>query len=208
MLTLALCKPAIRRTAQVGDRVLAITSRALQQSGGYPEAAVIYCATVSEAVEARAYYARRSSFRARPDYVYHFRPATGEFRHTGKTALHATPESVRKDLGGFPVYRNGRVLICDEFRYFGSGAIPIPESMPRLLGIAAALGQGHRVFHGGADPAIDRELDRLFRALGRQVTRFTPRKVEADLYERRAFGREKGKAPAPISHADATAALF
>ena len=91
-----LCKPAIRRTAEPGDRLLAVTSRALEQREGYPAAAVIYAATVSEAVDAREYYAARSRFRTRPDCVYRFWPETGEIRHTGTTALHATADSVRK----------------------------------------------------------------------------------------------------------------
>ena len=187
LLSLALCKPAIRRTAQPGDRILGLTSRSLVRRDGYPEAAVIYCAAVSELVDARTYYADKSRFRGRPDCVYAFVPETGELLHTGKTALHATPESQTRDLGRFPFYRNGRVLLCEEFRYFGAGAIPIPASAPRLRHLAEALGQGHRVFTAGDDPAIDAELDRLFRALARHATRFTPREVAADVYERRAF---------------------
>ena len=40
---------------------------------------------------------------------------------------------------------------------------------------------------------MDRELQRLFRLLARRPTRFTPRQVEADVYERRALaGSELG----------------
>ena len=187
LLTLSLCKPAIRRTAEAGDRLVALTSRALQQRDGYPEAAVIYAATVSEAVDARTYYSTRSRFRSRPDCVYVFSPEEGVFRHTGNTPLHANPESEAKDLGRFPFYRNGRVLLCREFRYFGAGAPVIAAELPKLRHVAEVLGQGHRVFRNGDDPAMDAELDRLFRTLLRQETRFTPREVAADSYERRAF---------------------
>lgn len=207
LLSLALCKPAIRRTAQPGDRLLAVTSRALEQREGYSETAIVYGAVVSETADARVYYARQSPFRKRPDCVYRFLTRTGEFRHAGKTALHATPESERKDLGRFPHYRNGRVLVCEEFRYFGREASPIPTSMPRLHGVVAALGQGHRVFDGGEDAAIDRELDRLFLLLAREETRFTPRNVEADVYERRAFDRRLEGGPPPRASGDGQTAL-
>ena len=207
LLSLALCKPAIRRTAQPGDRLLAVTSRALEQKESYPEAAIIYCAIVSGIADAREYYALESPFRKRPDCVYRFQTKTGEFRHTGKTALHATPESERKDLGRFPHYRNGRVLVCEEFRYFGREAVPIPPSMLRLHRVVASLGQGHRVFDGGEDTEIDRELHRLFLLLARKETRFTPRNVEADVYERRAFDRRVEGSPLPRASGSGQTAL-
>lgn len=198
VLSLALCKPAIRRTAQPGDRIVALTSRALEKSSGYPEAAVIYCGTVSDVADARQYYAARSRFRSRPDCVYLFSSQTGEIRHTGKTALHATPESQARDLGRHPIYRNGRVLLCEDFRYFGAEAVPLPESLPRLLQLTQTLGQGHRVFPAGEDPAMDRELDRLFRALAKRTTRYTPREVQADVYERRALRAVQAEVAVPV----------
>jgi len=188
LLTLSICKPAIRRTAHPGDRILGLTSRALQASDGYPPASVIYAATVDEVLPARDYYAPRSAFRSRPDCIYEFDHALGDLRHTGRTALHADPAHLARDLGRYPYYRNGHILLCRDFRYFGPAAIAIPNRLPHLRHTAEALGQGHRVFTAGDDAAMDRELDAIFRALRKLPTRHTPTQVHGDAYDHRSAG--------------------
>lgn len=184
LLTLAICKPAIRRTAQPGDRILGIASRALERKEGYAPAAVIYSGTVAEAVPARAYYAPDSPFRRRPDCVYLWQAGDDSFVHNGRSGLHAHPEHRGKDLGGrLSGYANGRVLLLRDFRYFGPGARSLPESLPRLHGVVAALGQGHRVFGEGDDPAMDAELEALFRRLRRRRGTVSPTEVAADSYD-------------------------
>jgi len=75
LLTLAICKPAIRRTAQPGDRIVGITSHALARRDGYPLLAVIYAAVVGEGIEARDYFDVRAEFVSRPDCIYRFHHA-------------------------------------------------------------------------------------------------------------------------------------
>ena len=70
LLTLAICKPAIRRTAQPGDRILGITSHSLAHSDGYPLNSVIYAAIVREGLDARDYFS--PSYTHRPDCIYAF----------------------------------------------------------------------------------------------------------------------------------------
>ena len=81
LLTLSICKPAIRRTAQVGDRLLGLTSRALVDREGYPACAVIYAARVSGALDFGAYYAAGSGFTRRPDCIYALDAETGMLQH-------------------------------------------------------------------------------------------------------------------------------
>jgi len=178
LLTLSICKPAIRRTAQPGDRILGITSRALEASDGYPLGAVIYAARVSGAVDPREYYAERSAFRQRPDCIYAFHQANGRLLHSGKTRLHSDPRYEPRDIGSYPFYRNARALLSTDFRYFGASAPVIPARLYRLRQIAEELGQGHRVFAEQADEAS--ELDTLFRLLWKRPTLHTPAWVEEE----------------------------
>ena len=181
LLTLAICKPAIRRTAQPGDRILGITSHSLANRDGYPLCAVIYAAIVQEGIEARNYFAPGTTFASRPDCIYEFHQQNGRAAHAGRTNLHRAPANLLKDLGTYPYYRNGRVLLADDFRYFGSAAIPIPPRLHLLYAAAESLGQGHRVYTT-TDPE-SREADTLFRALWKLPTRHTPSQVDADAYD-------------------------
>ncbi len=182
LLTLAICKPAIRRTAQPGDRILGITSHSLAHSEGYPLGAVIYAAIVREGVEARDYFAPAGPFTHRPDCIYEFHQHNGTVAHNGRSRLHAAEQHMLKDLGRYPFYRNGRILLCDAFRYFGSEAVRIPPRLHLLAAAAEALGQGHRVYTE-RDPE-SREADALFRLLWKRATRFTPAAVDGDTYDR------------------------
>ncbi len=178
LLTLSICKPAIRRTAQPGDRLLGITSVALAQREGYPLGAVIYSAQVARTLDFGAYYALENGFGQRPDCIYRLDPETGRIVHAGRSRLHTEPGYLARDLGREPVFRNARTLLCEQFRYFGSKAVVIPARFPQLRQIADALGQGHRVFEETAPEAG--ELDRLFALLWRRETRFTPASVEGE----------------------------
>ena len=192
MLTLAICKPAIRRTAQPGDRILGITSHALAQTDGYPLGAVIYAAIVAEGVEARDYFAPASLFTHRPDWIYDFHQHVGRAAHRGLSALHLDERHMLRDLGRYPFYKNGRVLLCEEFRYFGAGAILIPPRLSLLTTAAETLGQGHRVF-SDRDPEAQ-EADALFRSLWKRPTSFTPGEVAGDTYDHRPVKRKKTRA--------------
>jgi hypothetical protein len=180
LLTLAICKPAIRRTAQPGDRILGITSHALAQSDGYPLQSVIYAAVVAEGIDARDYFT--PAYTARPDCIYEFHRHNGTAAHSGRSNLHRAPAHLVKDLGRYPFYKNGRVLLCRDFRYFGAAAVKIPARLHLLNAAAEALGQGHRVFTE-QDPE-SREADALFRHLWKRPTAFTPAQVDSDAYDR------------------------
>jgi Nucleotide modification associated domain 2 len=180
-LTLAICKPAIRRTAQPGDRILGITSRSLANREGYPLGAVIYAAKVSRTLDPGDYYNQRGEFRSRPDCIYAFHRATGTLQHTGRTGLHDDPAYAARDIGRYPYYRNARTLLCEDFRYFGAKAILIPGSMSTLLKIVDGLGQGHRVFEETSP--LSTEVGSLFKLLWKVPTSYTPAQVEEEAYD-------------------------
>jgi hypothetical protein len=178
LLTLSICKPAIRRTAQPGDRILGITSHALATSDNYPLLAVLYAARVTGALDPRDYYAQQSPFLQRPDCIYEFHQQNGRLFHAGRTPLHNDPAYLPRDIGSYPFYRNARTLLSSDFRYFGSAAVLIPPRLPMLLDIAEDLGQGHRVFTPSSPESP--ELDALFRLLWRRPSRHTPTTVLAE----------------------------
>ena len=180
LLSLSICKPAIRRTAEPGDRILGLTSRALAQNEGYPLNAVIYAAIVSQTVDARTYYARQSHFRSRPDCIYQFHRVNGTLTHTGMTPLHADEAYLARDIGRYPFYKNGRTLLSTDFRYFGSEALQIPVTSRYLHQMADSLGQGHRVYLGTEVEGT--ELNQLFTRLWVYPTRYTPRTVTSEAY--------------------------
>jgi hypothetical protein len=178
LLTLSICKPAIRRTAEPGDRILGITSRALAKMEGYPLLSVIYAARVTGVLDPQTYYAAGSPFRDRPDCIYAFHQSNGHLDHAGRSPLHADPSYAARDIGRYPFYKNARTLLSTDFRYFGSAAVKIPARLPRLLHVAESLGQGHRVF-GDSDPEVA-ELDALFKLLWRRPSRWTPTLVHTE----------------------------
>ncbi len=183
LLSLAICKPAIRRTAQPGDRILGLTSRVLEQREGYPALSVIYAAEVTEVLDATAYYAPRSPWRSRPDCIYRYDVDTGDLQHTGETGLHADPRHRRRDLGREGLYENARILLSTDFTYLGATAFVLHHRYQRLRELVSALGQGHRVLTAGRDATMDGELNAVFQEIAKQPPRFTPRKVHADSYD-------------------------
>ena len=184
LLTLAICKPAIRRTAMPGDRIVGITSHSLAQSDGYPLLSVIYAAVVLDGIDAADYFSPENY--ARPDCIYEFHQQNGRALHRGASQVHADARHVLKDLGQYPFYRNGRVLEASDFRYFGAEAVRIPSRLHLLCAEAEALGQGHRVYTETDVEA--RELDALFKLLWKRPTRHTPAKVDGDAYDLKGRG--------------------
>ena len=178
LLSLSICKPAIRRTAEPGDRILGITSQALHAREGYPLCAVIYAAVVGEAVAPQVYYAAESPFGSRLIASTASTKRWVGSRTAAVPRCHNDPAYEARDIGRYPYYRNARTLLSTEFRYFGAEALPIPSRLPLLLQAAESLGQGHRVYEAG-DPEA-RELDALFRLLWKRPTRFTPASVDRE----------------------------
>lgn len=175
-LTLAICKPMIRTQAQVGDRILGITSKALAAKYGYPLDSVIYAAVVDQVLDGKDYY--KLEFAHRLDCIYSFSETTGKFARVPTTGIHSCPTDIERDLGVYPMYKRSRVLVCKSFRYFGKNSRRIPDSCPQLLEVSRSLTQGHRVYTGASTEGV--ELDILYRQLWMSTTRYTPLQLQSD----------------------------
>ena len=132
ILSLAICKPKIRGTANAGDWVIGVGGKRLGKG-------VIYVARVSKAVGVEYYINRK--FATRPDCIYR-RTGSGELVRKAGAQYHEAPGNRYHDVGSAPKYRRARVLWCKEFRYFGENREPIPV---RLREFITSIGRGHRV---------------------------------------------------------------
>jgi hypothetical protein len=140
--TLACCKPAIRRTANVGDWIVGLSSK--------PEYKIIYAMQVKEILLHKDYF-HDSRFVAKiPDYnagntknkcgdnIYEYM-SNGKYRqlpskHSNKKNREIEDKEAKKhDLSG------KYVLVSKRFHYFGRNAIKLPKEFRCLK-----AGRGHR----------------------------------------------------------------
>ena len=133
LLTLATCKPAIRRTARAGDLIAAFAP------SPFPRDMLAYAARVLEVVEWSTYVSEHA-YPRRNDAVYSFLP-DGQVKRL-RAGYHPTDHHMSQDL-------SGPVLIFDpaETWYFGEN----PQALPKHLewcsigGKGSGTGRGHRV---------------------------------------------------------------
>lgn len=162
MLTLAICKPRIRATAEVGDWIVGVAARSLR--AGAP---LIYVAQVTEVLEDGQYYALSETKRRR-DAIYEWKK--GRLRMKPPPQVHDETDVLR-DIGSAPRHGGARVLVSKKFRYFGETASAWYASVsPRAHSLAESVGRGHRVNHSESDYL---ELNRVIRAAMRKRQRQT-----------------------------------
>jgi hypothetical protein len=148
MCSLATCKKLIRRHAHVGDWVIATGSAQYERAGQ------LVCAMkVSETMSFDGYWSDPRFQAKKPvingsrmmgygDNIYHHAPDGGWVQADSHHSLEggvANPKNLNDDT------ETDRVLIADEFWYFGSSAPTIP---PQLRGDGKAdicVGRGHKV---------------------------------------------------------------
>lgn len=121
---------------------------------------IIYIARVTGT--AGSEYYRDRAFVRRPDCIYHFRG--GELIRKKAAAYHEDPGNRARDIGPAPEYRNARVLLSSDFRYFGKPKEPIPDDSQAFVD---STGRGHRVNH---DPARRDALNTLIGNLWRKYS--------------------------------------
>ncbi|HEY3443634.1 MAG TPA: hypothetical protein VGK29_22945 [Paludibaculum sp.] len=137
--TLACCKPGIRRTANVGDWIVGLTSKGEGNK-------IVYFMRVDEVLGVDDYWNDKRFRQKRPRYdkelrlrcgdnIYDPLP-NGDFRQL--RSMHSDgererPEKKAKDLGG------KNVLISETFAYFGSKPLPLPQELESLI-----VARGHR----------------------------------------------------------------
>jgi len=157
VLSLAICKPAIRSTAEPGDTLVGFAAKSMRA-----DQRLVYAAVVTEKVPGGAYY-RERGFQRRRDSVYAWR--NGGFVPRRDAVVKITDEDIANDLGAAPEYKRANVLLSDNYRYFAeTRAADYRADAPALARMIDALGQGHRIHHG------DRVRDELERYLARLWT--------------------------------------
>jgi hypothetical protein len=140
LLSLAICKPMIRESAKENDFIFGFSANSL-----HADNRLIYVARITEEIPKGRYYID-PRFAGRVDRIYEQRGA----KFVWKTdALYHDSNAVDHDLGKYPEYERAKVLLSNDFRYFGrSGNADYKLSYPRIKAAIENLGRGHRKNHG------------------------------------------------------------
>lgn len=153
VLSLAICKPFIRSTAEVGDIVIGFAANSLHKDNR-----IIYVARVTEKLKNGDYY-KQSKYKRRADCIYEW--LGGLFVQRAGALYHGSPADLAKDLGKHPSYPRANTLLSQEFCYFGASGSATYKTAFTLVGAAVtALRQNHRVNH---DPKLLNQLEKLAR---------------------------------------------
>ena len=136
-LSLAICKPRIRATAEVGDWIVGIAGKSL-----HPDSGLLYIAQVDQVLENGEYY-RDGRFARRPDAVYEWKGSRLKLRADPR--FHG-PENAGSDIGDAPDYTQARVLLSSKFRYYGRASSTWYAAISSLAHqMGQARGIGHKV---------------------------------------------------------------
>ncbi len=153
VLTLALCKPKIRKVAKEGSLVIGFGG---QRLGGR----LIYAAYVTGKPPLGDYY-RKARYHGRPDCIY--RDTGGRPRRLKNAEFHSESDQSKTDVGRH--FEKAYVLVSNSFRYFGrDGNTDYRTRYKRIAMMLDRLTQGHRVNH---DPRLREELLLLVKELWR-----------------------------------------
>ena len=153
LLSLAICKPKLRRTAEEGDILIGFAATSLHEDNR-----LIYVARVSERLENGEYY-RSRKYNGRGDCIYKWE--NERFKPRADARYHGSPGDLMHDLGNPSEYLQAITLISRGFCYFGaSGTDSYKKAFPLVAKAVANLGQGHRVNH---DPSLLVQLNKLAR---------------------------------------------
>ena len=139
LLSLAICKPQVRRTAKPGDWIFGF--------GGKPlKGRLIYIARVTKCVKEGRYYTvdreDTYNFKERADRIYRYE--NGEYKLRRGAKYHSDGNHVERDLG--KDYSNAVTLLSDNFRYWGKrGKSDYRKRFGEVAEVLDRLTQGHRV---------------------------------------------------------------
>lgn len=163
LLSLAICKPSIRASAQVGDWILGFGAKSTIGEK------LIYIAEVTDKLSNGTYY-EDPRFQTRPDCIYRWR--RGRLSWQPGSRFHEGGQE--KDIGPPPHHR-AMVLLSTNFRYLGKdGTEDYKSAYPVIAKAVAALKQGHRVNHSA-------ELEGALRSLQQDLWRRYPRQKRIGL---------------------------
>jgi hypothetical protein len=136
LLSLAICKPKIRKTAGKGSFVFGFGGKDYEER-------LIYIARVTAKLEGDAYY-RLRRYARRPDCIY--RVENGRPVRIASAKHHFESDHRKKDVGFH--FERAFVLLSNDFRYFGGkGTEDYKRRYPKIARLIDDLTQGHRRHH-------------------------------------------------------------
>lgn len=144
--TLATCKPEIRKAARVGDWVIGTGAKVYGLNDH-----IVFAMRVTEVMGFQNYWDDPRFFRKRPnlsgslkqlygDNIYH-KDATGAW--TQENSHHSRPDGSVEPKNLAHDLRVDRVLVSDNFAYWGEQAPPLPADLRGREGVVKS-GRGHR----------------------------------------------------------------
>lgn len=162
--TLATCKKVIRRVAAVGDWVVGTGSARYHRTGQ-----LIFAMRVSETLTFDAYWADDRFALKRPDLTGSRMRAFGDniYRHEGDEwrqldSHHSLPGGIVNDLNLADDTETDRVLVAEDFAYFGANAKPIPDAFVGEGPHNICARRGHKkTFDAQTEAGFLEWLDRL-----------------------------------------------
>lgn len=153
LLSLSICKPMLRSTAEKENIVIGFAANSL-----HADNRIIYVARVNDKLVNGDYY-RPGNYNGRADCIYEWR--SGRFTSRAGALYHGSSGDLVHDLGQHPNYPRANTLLSREFCYFGaSGSDAYKKAFPIVAKAVAALGRGHRVHH---DAKLLTELEKFAR---------------------------------------------
>jgi hypothetical protein len=136
VLTLAICKPKIRSTAEENDWIVGFGGKDLNER-------LIYVAQVNQKLKDGEYYKNDKYFK-RPDCIYRWDPGGQKYYWLNGKKYHPGGANLNHDLD------NGKalVLLSQYYSYFGNlGTSQYKAKYPEIKKHIETLKQGHRINH-------------------------------------------------------------
>lgn len=161
--TLACCKPKIRQSAEIGDLIVGLTPKALGHK-------IVYVMRVSQKMTFAEYWNASKFRKKKPDFQGNRQRKAGDniycpledgtfaqlsSRHSRRDGTE-DHEKKKWDLSG------RYVLASEDFVYFGSEAIDLPQAFNRLI-----VGRGHRKVTPTQDAQFVEDFTNFFKGLPR-----------------------------------------
>lgn len=148
-LSLAICKPVVRRKAQKGSLIFGFGGKNYNEK-------LLYIAKVTNKLEGKNYY-EMQEYATRPDCIYIEEDGIAKLKSLPKPIYHVTGEELITDVG--PRFENAHVLISNDFRYFGkAGTDEYKSDFEHIKNLIESLKRGHRINY---EPELREQLINL-----------------------------------------------
>jgi hypothetical protein len=134
-LSLAICKPRIRKSAGIGALIFGFGGKDYEER-------LLYIAQVTTKCAGDTYYTS-TEYSQRPDCIYERDKQTGHAKLKSNARYHSDGNHVDTDVG--PDFEHAFVLLSTNFRYLGSaGTDDYKNKYPAIYRLIQGLKQGHR----------------------------------------------------------------